>query len=231
MTRTDIAKTIVQNLQASFVEEQFERHYGGQAIQFRKQFTGGYRACLFEISESQQHGEGGNSGSLLANHLPKFWIEFSIGVRIHTVENFANPYTLTLKDYYNQSLTILTSYGRMIDQQYFRFKISNEADLQSACQQMDIFLRQTALPFLQKYSSIYKLDKLLNNYPERPSKFIYNQSHRCIKGIVIAKLSNNPYFHTLAKAYKIVLERQSLGQELMPKYLKLLACLRAFSVN
>ena len=93
------------------------------------------------------------------------------------------------------------------------------------------FLKQTGLPFLSKNSNLQNIDKLINDYPEKPSKFIYNQSYRCLKGVIIAKLIQNPYFDTLTKAYEFILEQQSQGKDMMPKYLKLLEHLKLWSVN
>jgi len=219
LSKSNIEQVLIQKMNADLVNAGFEIREE-QRLQYRKSFEGGFQSFSFTVSPSPK------------KQLNKdFWIELSMGVRINIVENIVNQYTHILKDYYDDTHTILTSYGRMVDKQYFRFKVHQKDDLETACYQMKHFLKQTGLPFLNKNSNLQNIDKLINNYPEKPSKFIYNQSYRCLKGVIIAKLNQNPYFDTLTKAYEFILEQQSQGKDMMPRYLKLLEHLQLWSVN
>ncbi len=219
LNKLNIEDILIQKINLELENEGFQMRENHK-LHYRKNFEGGFQSFLFTISSSPKTQVG-----------KYFWIELSFGVRINIVEQIANQYTHILKDYYADTHTILTSYGRMVDQQYFRFKVHTQEELETACYQMRHFLKNTGLPFLQKNSDLQSIDKLINDYPEKPSKFIYNQSYRCIKGVIIAKLNQNPHFNTLTKAYEFILEQQSQGKDMMPRYLKLLEHLRLWSVN
>ncbi len=184
-------------------------------LQFRKVFEGGFQSCLFTVLE----------------HETVFWIELSVGVRVEIVEKLANQFTLTLKDYHKDSHTILTTYGRIMGNPYYRFKVESEEDLDVACEKMQMFLEEIAFDFMLDNSRISNIDKLINRYPEKPSRFIYNDSHRCIKGVIVAQMAQNPQLNTLIKAYYIVLQKHPLRDKMLPQYQKLVKYLRAFSVN
>ena len=230
-----IKETINGELEDDFQLFQFKAQANDKdsILKYRKKFRSGFQSCIFTISSFPvaQNSNKTNSLEKEETTVQEFWIEMSIGVRIDTVERIANQFTLILEDYYDETHTILTSYGRMTDDRYFRFKVQDEAQLKLACQKMSTFLQSTGFQFLNNHSSVYSLDKLINNYPEKPSKFIYNQSYRCIKGIILASLAQNPHFNTLTKAYHFILQKQSLADRITPKYSKLVAHLKVYSVN
>ncbi len=214
LTIDDVKKNIQTEMAELFVERGFKES-DAKDLRYKLPYESGFKSCFFGITE----------------HQSTFWIELSLGVRIHVVEQLANPYTLTLKDYYNDTHTILTSYGRMMGNNYFRFQVNNLDHLEDACKEMTHFLHTAGFPFLIANDSIYQIDQLINAYPERPSKFIYNQSHRCIKGIIVAKMCQNPHFNTLVKAYKFILEKDSLADKMRDNYMKLVQHLYMISLN
>jgi len=184
-------------------------------LQYKKAFNGGFQSCVFTVLERNN----------------TFWIEINVGVRIDIVEKLANQFTLTLKDYHDESQTIMSTYGRIMGQPYFRFKIQNEEELVLTCEKIDAFLVEIAFDFMEDNSHVAAVDKLINRYPEKPSRFVFNESHRCIKGVIIARMVDNPQLETLIKAYHIVLQKHSLRDKMLPQYQKLVDYLSAFSVN
>ncbi|MEZ4888884.1 MAG: hypothetical protein R3E32_29425 [Chitinophagales bacterium] len=213
--KSSIQSLIQQSLSPKFKTAGFTYIDNPKYLQFKKEFQGGFQDCIFTILENEQ----------------TFWIELSVGVRIDIVEKLANQFTLTLKDYHEESHTILSTYGRIMGQPYFRFKVENQAELVEACKKIQDFLKEIAFDFMEDNSQISAIDKLINRYPEKPSRFIFNESHRCIKGVIIAQMAHNPQLPTLIQAYHIVLQRHSLRDKMMPQYEKLVEYLSAFSVN
>ncbi len=214
LNKKDIEKEISLQMLPVFQQADYNR-MSTDPLHFQRQFESGFKSCIISVSE----------------YKAEFWVELSIGIRFNIVENLANQFTLTLKDYHQHTHTILTSYGRMIGNQYFRFKVTDNTQVSDMCREMNHFLDTAGFTFLDQNSSIYQIDELINTYPERPSKFIYNQSNRCIKGLIIAKLCQNPHFNTLVKAYHFILEKHSLSDRMLPRYVKLVNHLNLISMN
>lgn len=214
-SKSDIENRIQQTLGPLLKAKGFAYSEHPKYLQFKRQFKGGFQTCLFAILQNEK----------------TFWIELSVGVRVDIVEKLANQFTLTLKDYQSETHTILTTYGRIMGEPYFRFKVENLEGLEFAFEKMKDFLEEIAFDFMDDNSDVINIDKLLNRYPEKPSRFIYNDAHRCIKGVIIAQMAQNPQLHSLIQTYHIVMQRHSLRDKMMPQYEKLVKYLRVFSVN
>ncbi len=214
-SKSDIQNSIQQAFHTKLENLGFEPIIYPKGLQYKKVFSGGFQSCIFSILKHEQ----------------AFWVEMSIGVRIDIVEKIANQFTLVLKDFQEESHTILSTYGRITGQPYFRFKVENKEDLGRACEKMGDFLEEIGLDFMEDNSQIKAIDRLINRHPEKPSRFIYNESHRCIKGIIVAQMAQNPQLKTLIRAYHVVLQKHSLRDKMLPQYLKLVKYLSAFSVN
>ncbi|MGB0839576.1 MAG: hypothetical protein ACPGXL_05525 [Chitinophagales bacterium] len=214
MTKSLVERLLEKALLDTFIANEFEcTRYS--PLQFKRRFEGGFESCIFALTE--------NKG--------KFWIELSFGLRIDDIELLANQFTFILKPYQEETHTIMTSYGRMINQNYFRYKVSNEAEIEKAASTFRSFLEQEGFDFLQSHHSVKHLDELINNEPTDTSKFIYNASHRCLKGIIIAKMSQNPKFSQLAQLYHQELQKTVMGERVLPGYKRLVTHLAAFSLN
>ena len=214
-TKSDIQNNIQQALSPRFELKGFESIVHPRNLQFKRKFEGGFQSCFFTVLERNK----------------TFWIELSVGVRIDIVEKLANQFTLILEDYQSESHTIMSTYGRILGKPYFRFKVETEEEFVMACEKMRDFLEEIGFDFMQDNSQIVAVDKLINRYPEKPSRFIFNESHRCIKGVIIAQMAQNPQLKTLIQAYHIVLQKHLLGDKMLPQYERLIKYLSAFSVN
>ncbi|MGB1243180.1 MAG: hypothetical protein ACPG49_11705 [Chitinophagales bacterium] len=214
-SKSDIQNKLQEAFNTKFESLDFVLTKHSKYLQYKKTFHGGFQSCIFTVLERNK----------------TFWIEINIGVRIDIVEKLANQFTLTLKDYHNESQTVTSTYGRIMGQPYFRFKVQAQEELELAFEKIDGFLAEIAFDFMEDNSQVAAVDKLINRYPEKPSRFMFNESHRCIKGIIIARMADNPQLPTLIKAYKVVLQRHSLRDKMLPQYQKLVDYLSAFSVN
>ena len=214
-SKSDIQTKLQESFNPKFESLGFGLIAHPKYMQYKKAFHGGFQSCIFTILERNK----------------TFWIETNIGVRIDIVEKLANQFTLTLKDYHNESQTVMSTYGRIMGQPYFRFKVQTQEELDLAFEKIYAFLIEIAFDFMTDNSQVAAVDKLINRYPEKPSRFMFNESHRCIKGVIIARMADNPQLPTLIKAYHVVLQRHSLRDKMLPQYKKLVDYLSAFSVN
>lgn len=159
------------------------------------------------------------------------WVEVNIGVRVNLVEDFAQQFLDVPTEYRQHANTIITSIGRLNDIKYLRYKIENEEDVIACYEAIRDFMLERGFDFLNHSSRLNNLDFLLNEKPHKTSKYLYNQTHRCFKGIIVAKLNNNPLFFELIDKYQQVLEKLRVSEVEMDRYMKLVNFLLYLSLN
>ncbi|MGB0523298.1 MAG: hypothetical protein ACPGJS_10090 [Flammeovirgaceae bacterium] len=183
--------------------------------QFRRTLSCGFQSVIF--SPSAYEGE--------------LWLEVNLGIRLNMIEELAQQFLDNHAPYQQDALTLVASIGKLSDNKYFHYKIAEKDDLYYACEEIKRFMEDTGFEFLNTHSSISAMDELLNDRPNKPSKFLYNQSHRCFKGITAAKLVHNPIFLDLVDAYRKFLQKTGTKHSLINQYDKLTNYLFHFSLN
>ncbi len=162
--------------------------------QFRKNTPAGFTNVIFSVSEYEKENDA--------------WVEVHIGCRNDQIEQitqqFLNP---SLSDFRADVNTLIISTGKYNDVKYFRYKIQNDEDLTDACESIKEFMTFSGFGFLKSVTRLADIDRILNVQPHKPSKYLYNQVHRCYKGIVAAKLNNSPQFDRLIDIYRSYLSK------------------------
>jgi hypothetical protein len=92
-------------------------------------------------------------------------------------------------------------------------------------------MKEAGLGFMQQCSSIAHLNQLFNKMPSKPCRYLYNQSHRCFKGLVIAKLSHNKRYPAIKSIYRDALKTYGAKQGYLTSFDKLAGFLEHYSVN
>ncbi|MFY0255971.1 hypothetical protein ACDQ55_18680 [Chitinophaga sp. 30R24] len=68
--------------------------------------------------------------------------------------------------------------------------------------------KDTAFPYFLNNTTVKRIDELLNSHPKEYSVHMYNDLFRFIKGILAAKLANNPALNQLVTTYSnLIIER------------------------
>ncbi|PSL42364.1 hypothetical protein CLV51_1132 [Chitinophaga niastensis] len=68
--------------------------------------------------------------------------------------------------------------------------------------------KEVALPYCLKYATVGMVDKIINTKPDEYKVHTQNDNYRILKGIIAAKLNNNPDLDELIKIYdKQIIER------------------------
>lgn len=183
--------------------------------QFRRPISSGFQSVIFSPSEYDE----------------ELWLEVNLGIRINLIEDLAQQFLDNHRPYQQDAMTLITSIGKLSNNKYFHYKIAQKDDLFYACEEIKKFMETTGFQFLNDNSSITAMDALLNERPNKPSKFLYNQAHRCFKGITAAKLVHNPIFLDLVDAYRKFLQKTGSKQPLINQYDKLTNYLFHFSMN
>lgn len=185
--------------------------------QFRKNTPAGFTNIIFSVSEYEKENDA--------------WIEVHIGCRNDQVEQIAQQFlNANLVDFRSDVNTIIISTGKYNDVNYFRYKIQNDEDLTDACESIKEFMQLSGFGFLASISHVGDIDRILNLMPQKSSKYLYNQVHRCFKGIVAAKLNNSPQFDRLIEIYRSYLSKFGNDVE-RANYDRLVAYLKYYGNN
>lgn len=213
--RTNTTETKLYRLLCHFFENQ-KYQLLAEKKQFRKLTANGFLNVVFSITEYAPNDA---------------WVEVHFGSHNRHIEQIAQQFlTTNLLDFRQDANTLIVSLGKYNDVKYFRYKIQNEEDLQNTCELIAAFFEQTGFAFLTNLDSVAAIDKALNATYRQPCKFVYNQIHRCFKGIIAAKLNNSPQFTELAEVYQLYLRQHANAHE-QAQFDKLLAYLWHYSAN
>ncbi|MCW3466430.1 hypothetical protein [Chitinophaga nivalis] len=86
--------------------------------------------------------------------------------------------------------------------------IFTETDLYEVATEIYNKFTNVAMPYFLMNNTISRVDELLNSYPKEYSVHLVNDLWRFIKGLIAAKLNNNPKLHQLIETYSnLLIER------------------------
>jgi hypothetical protein len=99
--------------------------------------------------------------------------------------------------------------------------LRQDEDLEAALETLEWYYKDIAKSFFEKYSTLGALDDILNNPP-----FDYCPAHvggmfndRCMKGLIVARLVDNPEYDKLAAIYDEAI-KLTLSDEMIENYHK-----------
>ncbi len=196
-----------------FARFDYQVHRGYQ--QFRKPIDGGFLNVIYSFS----HYEDAT------------WLEVHLGVRIDLVETLAFQFTTGLRGFQHESNTLVTSLGRLRQQPYFRYKMSDEKQVSHAQRDIQDYLVEEGFAWLDHLADLSLLERLFNAQPDAPNPYCYNQAHRAIRGLVLSRVVGRSDFAALRQAYAQQLAGARVGPAMLEKYQRLATFLDTFSLN
>jgi len=167
--------------------------------QFRKATQNGFQNIIFSISETQK----------------EVWIEVNFGVRHEFIEEIAQQFLNNVRGYRPAANTLVISLGKFQNLKYFRFKVIDEDNLCEIIEEMKLFFELWGFKFLEEASNLSKINNLINDMPVKPCRYLYNQVHRCFKGVIVAKLIDDYNFTTITNVYRHFLIKNGTDEELL----------------
>ena len=159
------------------------------------------------------------------------WLEVNLGCRNHQVEQIAQQFLGNTRDFWADSNSLVISIGKFNNAKYFRYKMASTSDVLDVCEEVKDFLLTQGFDFLKNSESLPVLHEIYNKTPTKPCRFLYNQVHRCFKGIIVAKLIYSEDFLDLADTHRDNLIRIGATSEELLTYERLLSYLLYLSVN
>jgi len=94
-----------------------------------------------------------------------------------------------------------------------------DQDIDAAVETLERYYITIAKPYFEKYNSLTELDKLINNPPfdHCPAHVGGSFTNRCIKGLIVARLVDNPKFDEIVTIYDEVI-KETMNSESIDKY-------------
>ncbi|MEM6297721.1 MAG: hypothetical protein AAF740_03430 [Bacteroidota bacterium] len=183
--------------------------------QYRQRTRTGFRNVILSMTDYE--------GELI--------VEVNLGIRKDHVEEIVQQFLTTRNDFQSEANTIIISIGKLTNNPYFRYKVINDEDLELCQEQICHFMSTQGFDFLNEVDNLMRLDTALNKSPRKPSKYMYNQRHRCFKGLVVAYLNKNPNYEQLTHIYREVLQAQGSSDMILLNYQRMVDLLANYSVN
>jgi hypothetical protein len=213
MNDTPFETDLYRQLHPFFAEHQYTLLT--EKKQFRKNTATGFQNAIFSPSF---YGD-------------ETWLEVNFGCRNEQIEQIAQQFLNNLRDYRPDANTLIISIGKFTDVKYFRYKITTTDDLIDVCDQIQDFFVERGFGFLDESGALPTLDRILNHQPNQPCKYVYNQTHRCYKALIAARLTHNPRFDGLTDAYRHLMMRQTQNAYEQQNFERLVAYLQHYSAN
>src|SRR6218665_269758 len=116
--------------------------------------------------------------------------------------------------------TISTSTSIYFQELNYQFKIQNTADIKQWMQLFEKYYTEHLLPFFNMYNTVEAIDKLLNENPTERVIHCDDLGWRIIKGLISAKLNQNPKYDELRAYYKSEVESKFQGYFMYEKCMK-----------
>lgn len=91
--------------------------------------------------------------------------------------------------------------------------IFNENDILYVSDQLVKKFKEVAMPYCLNNSNVVSVDKLANSYPNEYNVNLSNDNYRIIKGLIAAKLNNNPLLDKLVKIYDDQLKDRDMPED------------------
>ena len=153
-------------------------------------------------------------GGGVRNYDPEFHTSCSVGIRFDEVEEIYSLIIGTSPRIALQSLTLGKAYSEYLNVNNFSFTIIKEEDVNKWVDEIVLFLDQFGFEFFDKYYSLADLDILFNNdiKHQMAGGFRYDELNRACRGIIIAKLVNNPSYDEIIIKYRKIISEHSLKE-------------------
>lgn len=203
---------LFRKLEPSFKEADFV--WLPDKNQFRKTTVNGFQNVIISVSTYDNERV----------------IEVQLGVRSNLVEEMAQQFLTNYEAYKPDANTLIISIGGFKNDKYFRYKVKDLEELSACVASIEIFFKEHGFTFLERVSNIKVLDEIMNENPHKHNKYIYNQAHRCFKGIILAKVNDRHHLFGLIEIYRTYLLKTA-SDEALNNYERMVSYLLHFSSN
>lgn len=166
-----------------------------------------------------------NIGYGVSNYVDEFYTGCYIAVELFEIEKI-RAYLFDEGGY-----GIGSNIGAYFNELNYRYKIKTQEDIKEWGKIVRKFYKEYVVPFFEKYNSLDAIDKLLNENPSEKAKFLDDLGWRIIKGLIAAKLNQNPKYNELREYYRGEVENKFQGYFMYDKCMKVIDFLESHSTE
>ena len=111
--------------------------------------------------------------------------------------------------------------GRKIINGSMFITLIQEEDIDSAIETLERYFTTIAKPYFAKYRTLEAIDDILNNAPFEhcPADVGGNFDHRCMKGLIVSRLVDNPQHNHLVSTYDEAI-KETMNTQSIENYYK-----------
>ena len=111
--------------------------------------------------------------------------------------------------------------GRKVVNSNLLIRIYFDEDIAAAVESMENYYKTIAKPYFEKYQTLSAIDDIINNPPfeHNPAHVGGNSDDRYMKGLIVARLVNNPNYEQLVVTYDEAIKR-TMNEESIENYRK-----------
>lgn len=137
-----------------------------------------------------------NIGYGVSNYVDEFYTGCYIAVELFEIEK------IRAHLFDEGGYGIGSNIGAYFNELNYRYKIRTQEDIKEWGKIVRKFYSEYAGPFFEKHNSVDAIDRLLNENPSEKVKYLDDLGWRIIKGMIAAKLNQNPRYNELRDYYK-----------------------------
>ncbi|MFC3812133.1 hypothetical protein [Lacihabitans lacunae] len=175
------------------------------------------QGCVFVLIDNQivlRLGYG------VANYIDEFNTGCYIGLGLLPIQKILYEIEEVTDVVDSYGSTIGSSTASYFNDLNYRFKIKTQEDIVEWGKIVRKFYEEYAVPFFEKYNSVDAIDELLNENPTEKVVYLDDLGWRIIKGLIVAKLNNNPKYNELRDYYRSEVESKFQGYFMYEKCIK-----------
>lgn len=169
------------------------------------------QGCRFSLSGINLQT---NIGFGVSNYVDEFYTGCYVSTEIVQIEK------ISFHLFQESGFGIGFNIGNYFNELNYRYKIQTQEDIIEWGKIVRKFYEEYAVPFFEKYNSVDAIDKLLNENPTEKVIYLDDLGWRIIKGLIAAKLNNNPKYNELQDYYKSEVESKFQGYFMYEKCMK-----------
>jgi hypothetical protein len=93
--------------------------------------------------------------------------------------------------------------GRKVINGNLSIRLIQNEDIEAAVETLEKYYNDIAMPYFERYTTLKAIDDIINSPPFDccPAHVGGNFDNRCMKGLIVAKLVNNPSYEELVRIY------------------------------
>ena len=111
--------------------------------------------------------------------------------------------------------------GREVINGNLTINLYSDEDIEAAVESLEKYYTSIAKNYFNKYQTLKSIDDIINNPPFEysPGNVGSNFDERCMKGLIVARLVNNPSYENLVKIYDEAIKK-TMNEESIANYHK-----------